>query len=151
MLFLDMKECIRTCYIDMKSAEDATAKTKARVDTTHLQLQNVLYEKTHLLKEIRQCQQFHSKDEELELVPAETFTMSVAGTATMDPHALMLARLDGELLERQRLLSDLEDLRSKANILSQMNDDKRSNLRELPAHLSAVVQAATPLRWRLFT
>lgn len=48
-------------------------KEKQRVDSTHLLLQNLLYEADHLNKEVTKCLQFKSKDEEIELVDVEDF------------------------------------------------------------------------------
>ena len=77
-----------------RTSREATAAGKGKVDALHLQLQNLLYEVLHLQKEVRcwtdpltltciiiiksilqvtKCQQFKSKDEEVDLIPVEEF------------------------------------------------------------------------------
>lgn len=68
-----LKKLNRLEKVRTRSGRDALHKEKQRVDTTHLLLQNLLYEADHLNKEVTKCLQFKSKDEEIELVPLEDF------------------------------------------------------------------------------
>ena len=48
-------------------------QVKQKVDSYHLQLQNLLYEVMYLQKEINRCLEFRSKDEEIDLIPLKQF------------------------------------------------------------------------------
>lgn len=68
-----LKKLNRLEKVRTRAGRDALNKEKQRVDSTHLLLQNLLYEADHLNKEVTKCLQFKSKDEEIELVPIEDF------------------------------------------------------------------------------
>lgn len=68
-----LKKLNRLEKVRTRAGRDALHKEKQRVDSTHLLLQNLLYEADHLDKEVTKCLQFKSKDEEIELVPLEDF------------------------------------------------------------------------------
>lgn len=68
-----LKKLNRLEKVRTRAGRDALHKEKQRVDSTHLHLQNLLYEADHLNKEVTKCLQFKSKDEEIELVPLEDF------------------------------------------------------------------------------
>lgn len=85
-----------------------THEEKIKIDEHHLELQNLLYEISHLKKEINTCLEFRSVDETISLVSAEEFlnssSMEVNQTEIVNnEHKLKLARLDWELRERQKL------------------------------------------------
>lgn len=68
-----LKKLNRLEKVRTRAGRDALHKEKQRVDSTHLLLQNLLYEADHLNKEVTKCLQFKSKDEEIDLVPVEDF------------------------------------------------------------------------------
>lgn len=68
-----LKKLNRLEKVRTRAGRDALHKEKQRVDSTHLHLQNLLYEADHLNKEVTKCLQFKSKDEEIELVSLEDF------------------------------------------------------------------------------
>ncbi len=68
---LTLKKLNRLDKMRLKASRDSTNEAKLNVDALHLQLQNLLYEVMHLQKEINKCQQFKSKDEEIDLIPVE--------------------------------------------------------------------------------
>lgn len=68
-----LKKLNRLEKVRTRAGRDALHKEKQRVDSTHLLLQNLLYEADHLNKEVTKCLQFKSKDEEIELVPLGDF------------------------------------------------------------------------------
>ncbi|KAF8450732.1 THO complex, subunit 5 [Boletus edulis BED1] len=99
------------------------------MDQTHLGLQNLLYEKRHLEREIDKCRQFasiyqdvplHTLAEFQELAPPEARTREVLE----NPHQLMLNCLSFELVERQRL-----DLRRKELVVQKEELLKQSKLK----------------------
>lgn len=73
MNLVALKKLNRLEKVRTRAGRDALHKEKQRVDSTHLLLQNLLYEADHLNKEVTKCLQFKSKDEEIELVPLEDF------------------------------------------------------------------------------
>lgn len=68
-----MKKLNRLEKVRTRAGRDTLHKEKQCVDSTHLLLQNLLYEADHLNKEVVKCLQFKSKDEEIELVTLEEF------------------------------------------------------------------------------
>ncbi len=68
---LTLKKLNRLDKMRLKASRNLTNEAKLNVDALHLQLQNLLYEVMHLQKEINKCQQFKSKDEEIDLIPVE--------------------------------------------------------------------------------
>ncbi|KAG2654287.1 hypothetical protein PVAP13_1NG475314 [Panicum virgatum] len=91
---------------DRVKAEEAA---KAPVDSTTLQLHNLLYEKNHYVKAIRACLDFQTKYPGIELVPEEEFQRARPAdirdkTLAADAsHDLMLKRLNFELVQRKEL------------------------------------------------
>ena len=73
MHFLTMKKLNRLDKIRTKQSRDTTQAARQRVDSFHLQLQNLLYEVLHLEKEVSKCLQFRSGDEDVNLVPVDEF------------------------------------------------------------------------------
>lgn len=82
-----------------------TEAAKAPVDSTTLQLHNLLYEKNHYVKAIRACLDFQTKYPGIELVPEEEFQRSAPAdilekTLAADAsHDVMLKRLNFELVQ----------------------------------------------------
>lgn len=58
LFFLELKSLHRSISQRVWQAKDVTGKLKQQIDDQHLQLQNLLYEKSYLQKEIRQCRDF---------------------------------------------------------------------------------------------
>jgi len=93
----------------VKAHKDATIHARAEMDAVLLVLQNLLYEKRHVEREITRCQEFgsiyqdiplHSVDEFLKLAPPEMRPPEIM----WNDHQLMVQRLSFELAERQLLL-----------------------------------------------
>ncbi|KAH9899832.1 Fms-interacting protein-domain-containing protein [Cubamyces lactineus] len=108
-LFARLKALNRSANHATRAHKQATADARHEMDQTYLGLQNLLYEKRHLEREIEKCRQFasiyqdipvHSLEEFKQLAPEEARTEEVLA----DEHQLMLNRLSFELSERQREL-----------------------------------------------
>lgn len=122
-LLARLKALNRTANAATRAHKQATADARQDMDQTHLGLQNLLYEKRHLEREIDKCRQFayvlpfpffaptltprssiyqdvplHALPEFQELAPPEARTPDVLDNS----HQLMLNRLSFELAERQR-------------------------------------------------
>lgn len=57
-LFAQLKAANRAANTATRQAKDATAAARQEMDQSHLGLQNLLYEKRHLEREIEKCRQF---------------------------------------------------------------------------------------------
>lgn len=55
------------------AAREGLAQEKQKADSTHLQLQNLLYETEHLMSECNKCMQYKSKNENFQLISVEDF------------------------------------------------------------------------------
>ncbi|KZT74421.1 hypothetical protein DAEQUDRAFT_782111 [Daedalea quercina L-15889] len=122
-LFARLKSLNRAANGATRAQKQATADARQQMDHTYLGLQNLLYEKRHLEREIEKCRQFasvyqdipvHSLEEFVQLAPDE----AKAEVVLSDEHQLMLNRLSFELAERQRYYRDPEELlkESKAKL-----------------------------------
>ena len=107
LLFLDLKAANREVLESAEETREATAAAKAALDGARLRLQNVLYEKAHIQKEIRANQDFRSAftDEEIGLCSVDEFRRKAPEETRkgLDEHELMLKRLSHELTERKAL------------------------------------------------
>jgi len=67
-MFVALKHANREVKHKIKAGRDKLHLEKCKVDLSRLQLQNLLYEVSHLKKEIVRCQKFKSRDTNLELL-----------------------------------------------------------------------------------
>lgn len=144
----DIKRSVRGGHKEAYQASQATAEEQTQLDQLHLQLQNILYEKIHIEKEIQRCKKFRSRHESIDMVTAEEFAAESAGLAEEsagNAHKAMLARLDHELQARKRLQKEFKELKARKQAIKQSNDSKREKLRKLPGHLNSILTAAQPL------
>ena len=57
----------------VNKARNMTHEEKNKIDEHHLELQNFMYEISHLQVEINKCLEFRSVDEDIHLVDLDTF------------------------------------------------------------------------------
>ncbi|ORY82408.1 Fms-interacting protein-domain-containing protein [Leucosporidium creatinivorum] len=124
-------------------ARDCKARTqdaRLEMDSAHLRLQNLMFERNHLEREICKCEEFESEYQNLPLLPLEDFhnlaklpTPPAGFTVPVpeDPHELMLARLQFELAERQRFEDERKELGTRKAALLKTNQAKKTKLEEL--------------------
>ncbi|KAL5477370.1 hypothetical protein EMCRGX_G024160 [Ephydatia muelleri] len=111
VLFTVLKKMNRLSHLYCKDTRDQTYAQKLEVDDLHLQLQNLMYEVTHLQKEITNCLEFKSQHEDIDLVSEEEFyktapeSISKPDVTRSDEHQRMLCRLQWELEQRKQLAS----------------------------------------------
>ncbi|KAI0092675.1 Fms-interacting protein-domain-containing protein [Irpex rosettiformis] len=124
-LFARLKALNRAANVATREHKQATSDMRHDMDQTHLSLQNLLYEKRHLEREIEKCRQFASIYQDIPLYSEEEF-MEKAPEALRseevlsNEHALMLNRLNFELAERQRLDQAYKELvRQKEELLKE--------------------------------
>ena len=148
---------VRGAHVEAHESTGETAAAKERMDAKLLLLQNLLYEKGHIQEEIRRCRQFASKHDAMEVVSEDEFAATFSGAPAElaglrgDAHEMMKARLDTELQERKRLAAQLAELRSRQGAVEQINRDKEDKLKELPAQVARVLEAAAPVEEYLGT
>ncbi|KAF8812419.1 hypothetical protein BYT27DRAFT_7231379 [Phlegmacium glaucopus] len=132
-------------------AKEKTADARQEMDQSHLNLQNLLYEKRHLEREIEKCRQFasiyqdvplYSVDEFKRLAPQEARTDQVLS----DDHQLMLNRLSFELAERQRLdLKKKELMQCKEDLLKE-SKSKLSTMDNVKSQIETLMKTASEIQ-----
>ncbi|KAF9453014.1 hypothetical protein P691DRAFT_659437 [Macrolepiota fuliginosa MF-IS2] len=134
--------------------KDVTAEARHDMDQSHLQLQNLLYEKRHLEREIEKCRQFASVYQEVplytleeykQLAPEESRTEQILA----DEHQLMLNRLNFELTERQRLDQRRKELIQEKEALLKQNKAKVATMDSVKAYLDAFMKTASETQKKL--
>ncbi|KAL4715460.1 hypothetical protein ACJJTC_015363 [Scirpophaga incertulas] len=149
---VSLKKLNRLEKVRTRAGRDALHKEKQRVDSTHLLLQNLLYEADHLNKEVTKCLQFKSKDEEIELVSVEEFyrdapkEVSRPEVTKTNEHQLQLARLEWELRQRRELAGSCNELIASKERVAAAIAAARSRLDALSPHLRDVLKATKPLQ-----
>ncbi|KAJ3505947.1 hypothetical protein NLJ89_g7146 [Agrocybe chaxingu] len=116
-----LKSLYRAANAATRARKEETAAARLEMDQSHLTLQNLLYEKRHLEREIEKCRQFASIYQDVPLYTLEEFNRLAPPEAQTDnEHQLMLNRLSFELAERQRLdLKKKELIQQKEELLKE--------------------------------
>ncbi|KAI8390876.1 Fms-interacting protein-domain-containing protein [Radiomyces spectabilis] len=132
----------------MRDSKQQTAEAKAAMDEAQLGLQNVLYEKRHILEEIVKCRDFRSVYQDIELVSLDDFRAR-APAEYLDqqdnPHALMINRLKFEQDERTTLKEQEEKLQAERQLLIKENRKAQEKLDRFDKLLDDFVQASLPV------
>ncbi|XP_046648108.1 THO complex subunit 5 homolog [Daphnia pulicaria] len=155
LLFVTLKKLNRIDKLRLKKARDTTHDAKQRVDTFHLQLENLLYEVFHLKKEVDKCLEFKSKDEDIELVPVEEFyqeapsSISKMELTKSNQHKLTLARLEWEFEQRKRLSEQCRSLEQNREKASSEISQKQKQLESLLPRLTSILESTRPLQEEL--
>ncbi|KAI0375678.1 hypothetical protein BV20DRAFT_932909 [Pilatotrama ljubarskyi] len=146
-LFARLKALNRAANHATRAHKQATADARHEMDQTHLTLQNLLYEKRHLEREIEKCRRFasihqdipvHSLEEFTQLAPEEARTEEVLA----DEHQLMLNRLSFELSERQRLDQRRKELVKEKEALLKESRTKAATMDSVKAHIDGLLKSA---------
>ncbi|PVF94741.1 hypothetical protein CPB86DRAFT_712571 [Serendipita vermifera] len=107
-LFAKLKALNRQAHGTVRQYKQQTTESRASMEESLLKLQNLLYEKRHLEREIEKCKEYasiyqdvplQSEQEFRELAPLEMQTPQVLS----NEHQYLVARLEWELAERKRL------------------------------------------------
>ncbi|GAA5815169.1 hypothetical protein MFLAVUS_008675 [Mucor flavus] len=127
-------------YASTKDSRQSTLDAKTNMNEKRLELQDVMYERKHILEEIVQCRDFRSVYEDVELIPLEEF-LAKAGPEYLqnsdNPHQLMINRLKYELvvrtalkeqkealeIERAKLIKENRKIRKKVDLFDKLLDD----------------------------
>ncbi|GFT89469.1 THO complex subunit 5 homolog [Nephila pilipes] len=155
MLTMRLKKLNRIDKHQWKKSRDAVNERKQKVDALHLQYQNLLYEVTHLQKEVTKCLEFRSMDEEIELVSVEEFyrdapeSISRPEITKQDPHELRLARLFWESEQRKRFAQKLKEAEVTKQQYIQSQKVLQENLCNVLPILKSIIEAAEPFQSKM--
>lgn len=150
LLCATIKKLNRISQIKVNKARIKTHEEKNKIDEYHLELQNLLYEITHLKKEINTCLEFRSLHEDIQLVSVDEFfakaplEISKPEVTKSNEHKLKLARLDWELLERQNMLERIKELENQIDLREKQLKVKQNKLESLHPKLTQILEAAKP-------
>ncbi|KAJ8427450.1 hypothetical protein Cgig2_023808 [Carnegiea gigantea] len=103
--FVSLRQANHMILIEEDHVKAETERAKAPVDSTTLQLHNLMYEKSHYLKAIKACKDFKSKYPDIELVSEGEFLSKApqefkeTAMSNDTAHNLMLKRLSYELFQ----------------------------------------------------
>lgn len=106
--FAELKAAARASFVTAEDAVSGVSAARAAADTHHLRLQNLLYEKNLLEREIKRCEDFATTEmDKVNLVSKAEFQKSAGKELTgvsesSDPHRYHMNRLTFELNERKK-------------------------------------------------
>ncbi|KAK9827052.1 hypothetical protein WJX74_004742 [Apatococcus lobatus] len=150
---LVLRSAHRDCCDETEKLKEVTASAKSILDETNLQLQNLIYERTHYSNEIYACEDFPSKysQQQMELISEEQFLQAApsAFTQSEDRHERMKQRILWETHERHEALQKLEALKTRKNALEANLASKRRHLEQYGSTLKALKRTAQPLQQQL--
>jgi len=144
---VELKASSRATFLAVDLMRQHVADHKRKLDRQHLQLQNLIYKKQHLLREMKLCRDFKTrevskieKDEGLSIVVEED---DLAGDAK---HQDRLALLTSEMQERKSLEESLAQAKDRRDNLIRTLEEKRTLFASLPEQLRALRTACQPLQ-----
>ncbi|KAF8165330.1 Fms-interacting protein-domain-containing protein [Crassisporium funariophilum] len=146
-----LKSLHRAANTATRLSKEQTAEARQEMDQSHLNLQNLLYEKRHLEREIEKCRQFASIYQDVPLYTIDNFKRLAPQEARTeevltDDHQLMLNRLSFELAERQRLdLRKKELMQQKEDLLKQ-SKSKVSTMESVKAQIDMLMKTASDIQ-----
>ena len=119
------------------------------MDAAELKLQNLQYEKNHLVRQIRHCRDFHFDESTVTgLVDEATFARTAPAELCVpeQPHQHQVNRMSHELQQRQALCAQRDALLAEKAALVEANSSKRAVLEGMGAQLSSLVRLSLPLQ-----
>ncbi|KAI0045290.1 hypothetical protein FA95DRAFT_1521558 [Auriscalpium vulgare] len=149
-LFARLKALNRAANAAARAHKHATADARQDMDQTHLGLQNLLYEKRHLEREIDKCRQFASIYQDIQMYTVEQFMELAPPEARTDdalsnPHQLMLNRLSFELVERQRLDRRVKELTQEKEELLKETKTKTATMESVKTQIDVLMKTAAEI------
>lgn len=150
LLLADVKAANRELTLSVEDLRGKVQSASAAADAHDLSLQNLLYEKHHLLREIRKCKELATPEfDKINFVAVDDMVQSNPALASSDDHALTLNRLQHELQARKELEAQLEAVKQRVVAQQELNKGKTTYLQTLPVQLKALESAAAPFVSRL--
>ena len=139
---LSLKALNRQLSTSVDAKRRAIEERKERVDNLHLQLENLLYKKAYLLREIRECRDFTTPA--LKTVESEV-NVRIAATEFSQQlpkqHDKAVTFLENELQQREEARRLLEERRKSYLAAEEQLDSRRKIIDELPGRIQRVEAA----------
>ncbi|KAJ0409616.1 hypothetical protein P43SY_008488 [Pythium insidiosum] len=134
VLLRAVKAGLRDTFLAADAWKTRVQEQKDVVDAHQLRLQNLLYEKDHLLREIRRCRGFHTK--EMDKIEFEGGAIPI--DVSPDVHRQHLDQLTKELETRKRMMADVKELRAKIEVVEATTQRKQAFLDGLRGELDRI-------------
>ncbi|GAA5903435.1 uncharacterized protein JCM6883_005003 [Sporobolomyces salmoneus] len=162
-VFAALHQVNRNSLLDAKQCRTSTQDARLEMDAAHLRLQNLLFERNHLEREIKACEEYQSEYQNLPMhslselqqlasssSPPEGLELPLpSGSSEEELHKLMLARLAFELAERKRFEEERKTLGTEKAKLIKENQVKKSRLEELEKQLTEFVDRAKGIQTKM--
>ncbi|KAE8145889.1 phosphatidylinositol-glycan biosynthesis class S protein-domain-containing protein [Aspergillus avenaceus] len=132
----------RDAIFRVRDTKQSTAEARQEIDRLHLQLQNLYYEQRHLTGEIAACDSYDHKYLSLPLIPVEEFLALFPEHKESDSHELMIARINHEHAEREKLEQARQELLKRKQALIAENNKRKEDLASLDQDLERFIDHA---------
>ncbi|ODM23700.1 hypothetical protein SI65_01289 [Aspergillus cristatus] len=136
----------RDAIFRVRDTKQSTAEARQEIDRLHLQLQNLYYEQRHLTGEIAACESYDHKYLSLPLIPVEEFLALHPEHKESNEHELMIARINHEHAEREKLEQARQELLKRKQALIAENKKRKDDLASLDQDLERFIDAAKPIQ-----
>ncbi|KAJ5094359.1 hypothetical protein N7456_010220 [Penicillium angulare] len=136
----------RDAIFRVRDTKHVTAEARQEIDRLHLQLQNLYYEQKHLTGEIAACESYDHQYLSLPLIPIEEFLELFPEHGGSSEHELMVARINHEHAEREKLEQARQELLKRKQALIAENKKRKDDLANLDQDLEKFVDAAKPIQ-----
>ncbi|RMJ21277.1 hypothetical protein PHISP_07856 [Aspergillus sp. HF37] len=136
----------RDAIFRVRQTKQLTAEDRQEIDRLHLQLQNLYYEQRHLSGEISACESYDHKYLSLPLIPVDEFLALQPGHKESSEHELMIARINQEHAEREKLEQARQELLKRKQALIAENKKRKDDLANLDQDLEKFIDAAKPIQ-----
>ncbi|CAG7723978.1 unnamed protein product [Allacma fusca] len=152
LLLNKLRHLNRISKLRLKLVKDDALNHRQDVDRNHLLLQNLLYEATHLKKQVEAVQEYKGQDEEIDLIPVDKFyqvaplKISNPEVTKVNDHYLRVARLEHEFILRQELTNSCADLEKTKDAVAFNIESSRKKLDSIRPLLHAVLESTKPVQ-----
>ncbi|KAI8920857.1 Fms-interacting protein-domain-containing protein [Powellomyces hirtus] len=148
--FMDLLQLQRACCTHTLTRKQTTQEAKMSMDRLYLDLQNVLYEIRHYESKIAECEELETQYQKVNLISeSELNATSQDAAHVLDPHLIMLKRLNFELMERKRLVDEQKALEKELERVEAERLKELQELENMDKELSTALKATEPLQKRL--
>ncbi|PGH01938.1 hypothetical protein AJ79_07769 [Helicocarpus griseus UAMH5409] len=137
----------RDAIFNVRATKQATAEARQEIDRLHLHLQNLYYEQRHLNGEIAACESYDHKYLSLPLIPVEEFLAIHPELSEADPNELMIARINHEHAEREKLEQARQELLKRKQALIAENKKRKDDLANLDQDLERFIDKSLLRLW----
>ncbi|KAJ3103861.1 hypothetical protein HDU97_009780 [Phlyctochytrium planicorne] len=150
LMLLELQKLNRVTYHHTRNVKAETADAKQAMDRQFLSLQNLNYERLHIEREIANCKADGSIYQRIDLIPESEFREIHPDLApNLTDHELMLARLQFELSERERLAKEANELKAKRDIIRKDLAKSQAELDLLDKEVDSFLKSSLPIQERM--